>query len=169
MSYKKRKNKGVSLIELLIYISIFSVLMVGVVNLFLITARVRAKNNATFAVNENTRVAAGTIRDALLDADTAVTSGTCPANNLDLTKGASTTSFQITGGALQVILDANPAKAITSSSVIASTSAPCLFTKINNPTPAKPTVQVKMRTIYNAPGNPVVGISQDYEFTVSLR
>lgn len=157
------------MIELLMYLAVFSILMVGIGNMFLITIRIRAQNNAKFAVNENARVVLGKIREAILDGSAAVTSGTCPANKLDVTIGGITTSFQITSGIMEIVEGINPAKSLTSTNVIASTNAPCLFTRINNPAPAKPTIQIQLRMTSNAPANSIAAVSQDYQLTVSLR
>ncbi len=162
-------RKGISLIEMLVYLAIFSGVLIVLYNLFFVTSQIRAVSNATLAINENARVSLGKIRDSILDATAAFVSGTCPENRLDLTIGGSMTTYRITNGTLEVVTGVNPAQSLTSSLVIAGTSAPCLFTIIANPAPAKPTIQIKFRVSYNSPGNPLTSISQDYQNTVSLR
>ena len=162
-------NRGFSLIELLIYIAVLAFVLLAVSQIFLIVIRMRAQNNARFTVNENGRVVVGKVRDTILDAASASVSGVCPANSLTLTSGANTTVYQITNGVFEVVENGGPAKALTSSQVVASATAGCLFAKIENPVPAKPTVQTKLRITYNSPGNPITEISQEYEITVSLR
>ncbi|TSC78586.1 MAG: hypothetical protein G01um101433_147 [Parcubacteria group bacterium Gr01-1014_33] len=162
-------HNGFSLIELLIYIAVLAFVLLAVSEIFLIVIRLRAQNNAKFTVNENGRVVLGAVRDAILDAGSASVSGVCPANTLTLTTAATTTVYQITNGVFEMAENGGPAKALTSSQVAASGGAPCLFTKIENPIPAKPTIQTKLRITYNTPGNPVTELSQEYEITVSLR
>lgn len=164
-----KKIKGISLIELLIYLAVLLILMVGITEMFLITMKIRAQNNAKLAVNETARVVLGKIREAILDASAVATTGTCPANKLDVTIGGNTTSFQITSGIMEIVEGINPAKPLTAANIIASTNASCLFTKIDNPTPAKSTIQIQLRITNNASANSITAISQDYELTVSLR
>ena len=164
-----KKTDGISLIELLIYLAVLLILMVGITEIFLITMRVRARSNAMFAVNENARVVLGKMRDAILDGTAVATSGTCPANSLDVTIAGSITRFQVTNGIVEIVEGVNPAKSLTAANVVVSTGASCLFTKMNNPAPAKPTIRIQLRVTYNTPGNVVTEISQDYELAVSLR
>ena len=160
---------GLSLIEMLIYLAIFSGVLLVLYNLFFVTSRIRAVSNATLAINENARVSLSKIRDSILDASAASVSGTCPENKLNLTISSVATTYQVTNGILEVVIGTNPAQALSSSLVIAGTNASCLFTIITNPAPAKRTVQIQLRITYNTPDNPLTYISQDYENTVSLR
>lgn len=162
-------KKGLSLIELLIYLAVLSIIMLGIVDIFLITIRSRAENNAKFAVNENARIVLGKIRDAILDGTAVAITGTCPENQLDITIAGSTTSFQIVNGVVQIIEGVSPTKPLTTPNVTAGASASCLFAKIDNPAPAKSTIQIQLRMAYNAPTNFITTISQDYQLTVSLR
>lgn len=163
-----RKN-GVTLLELLIYVAILSIGIMAALNLFFIVTRIRAQSGAELIVNENGRVALAKVKNAILDASLAATPGTCPLNRLDLDIGGSTTTFRVTSGILEIVEGASPAAAITADSVIATTSADCLFTLINNPAPAKATIQVKLRVKYDAPGSYFREVSKDYQTTVSLR
>ena len=160
---------GLSLIEMLIYLAVFSGILMVLYNLFFVTSRIRAVSNATLAMNENARVALGKIRDSILDASAVSIAGTCPENKLNLTIAGVVTTYQITNGVLEVIVGVNPVQSLTSPLVIAGTSAPCLFAIITNPAPAKSTVQIRFRVTYNSPNNPLTNISQDYQNTVSLR
>ncbi len=144
-------------------------ILVSVTNVFLIVTQIRARTNAKLALNENARLILGKMRDSILDASAATTGGSCPANTLNLTQGATTTLYQINNGVFEIIENANPARVLSSSLVVASSSAPCLFVKISNPAPAKPTVQINLRMLSNSSGNALTEVSQDYELTVSLR
>ena len=154
---------------MLIYLAVFSGILMVLYNLFFVTLRIRATNNARLAINENARVSLAKMRDSILDASAAAVAGTCPENKLNLTIAGVVTTYQITSGTLEVIVEGNPAQSLTSSLVIAGTSGPCLFSIITNPAPATPTVQMRFRVSYNSPNNPVTSISQDYQNTVSLR
>jgi Tfp pilus assembly protein PilW len=166
---KLRYAGGLSLIELLIYVAVLSVLLVGAVNVFLVVMRVRAHNNAKFAVNENARVVLGSIRDTLLDADSVSTGGSCPLNTLAVTTGPTTTTYAIANGAVQKTVNADQANTLTVANVTASTGSPCLFTKIDNPPPAQTNIQIKLRVASNASANSPSSIVQDYQLSVSLR
>ena len=167
--YENNVRAGLSLIELLIYLAVFSGILMVLYNLFFVTSRIRAVSNATLAMNENARVALGKMRDSILDASVVSVAGTCPENKLNITIGGVVTTYQITSGILEVIVGVNPVQSLTSPLVITGTSGPCLFTIITNPAPAKPTVQIQFRVTYNSPNNPLTNISQDYQNTVSLR
>ena len=168
-AYANDVRLGLSLIEMLIYVAIFSGVFVVLYNLFFVTSRIRAVSNATLAINENARVALGKIRDSILDASSASVGGACPENKLNLTIAGVITTYQITNGILEVIVGTNPAQAVTSSLVIVGTNSSCLFALITNPAPAKQTVQIQFHLSYNSPNNPLTSISQDYQNTVSLR
>ncbi len=155
--------------RLLLYVAILSVILVLVLGMFLVTGRVRARNNAKLALNENARVILGRVRDSILDSSSATLGGSCGQNTLTLTIGASSVTYRITGNVFEIVEDANPAKALSASSVRVGNAGSCLFTKLANPAPSKPTVQVNLRLTYDTPGNPLTELTQDYQMTVALR
>ncbi|MBI4458168.1 prepilin-type N-terminal cleavage/methylation domain-containing protein [Candidatus Uhrbacteria bacterium] len=166
---KDRIGKGFSLIELLIYVGILSVILVLVLSVYLILGRIRARNNAKLALNENARIILGRVRNSILDSSAAVLGGSCGQNTLTLTVGASSVTYRITGNVFEIVEDANPAQVLSSSSVRVGNAGTCLFVKLDNPAPSKPTVQVNLRLTYDTPGNPLTELTQDYQQTVALR
>lgn len=165
-------SKGVSLLELLIYLAVFSIIVVVLTSIFPVIVRVRATANARFEVQENLRSALEKIQQTVFDAGYSETGGSCPLNTLGLGVGTATTTFQVVSGRLQIReADANPFSDITSAnvSVAVSDGATCLFTKVANPTPAKSTIQIKIKVSYNDQGRPELKFSDLSQLTISLR
>lgn len=165
-------QKGASLLELLIYIAVFAILAAFLASIFPVLLRSRATANARFDTEENLRFAVEKIQQTVLDMNFLETAGTCPTNTLDAGTGLATTTFQVSGGVLQIREGvANPFNNVTASNVtVASFNAStCLFTKVSNLAPAKPAVQVKIKVSYNDGGRPELIFSDSAQFTVSPR
>jgi len=170
MNYKT--EKGVSLLELIIYIAVFSVIAVVMIEIFFVSMRGRDLANARYEVASNLRFATEQIRQTVFDASAISVSGSCPVNILNATSAISlaTSSFFISANALN-FSNASGTFAITTNKVIATTTTPgdCLFTLINNPSPAKNTLQVKIKMIYNSQGRSDLDVGDSRQITVSLR
>lgn len=168
----KLNQKGISLLELIIYIAVFSVIAVVMIEIFFVSMRGRDLANARYEISSNLRFATDQIRQIVFDASAVSVSGTCPVNILNATSAISsaTSSFFISEGALN-FGNASGTSAITTNKVIATTTTPgdCLFTIINNPSPAKSTLQVKIKMVYNSQGRSDLDISDSMQITVSLR
>ncbi|MBI4993399.1 hypothetical protein HZC33_00345 [Candidatus Wolfebacteria bacterium] len=164
----RRWQTGVSLLELIIYVAIFSVVSLVIVQIFLVVLRGKDLANARFEVSQNARFATEKIRQAVFDASSVSISGSCPFNILNITTGAATSSIFINSGILQ-ISDASGTSEITANKVIATSTDNCLFTIISNPAPAKDTIQTKLKIMYNSQGRSDLNISQSQEITASLR
>lgn len=161
-------NRGVSLLELIIYIAVLSIVALVTVNIFFVTMRSRDLINARYEIAQNLRFATEQIRQEVFDATSVSTSGSCPLNVLDITAGSATSSFYITNGVLQ-FSNASGTGAITNNNVIASTTASCLFAIIDNPPPAKDSLQVKLEMVYNSQGRSDLEISDERQMTITLR
>ncbi len=168
----KQSQKGISLLELIIYIAVFSVIAVVMIEIFFVSMRGRDLANARYEISSNLRFATEQIRQTIFDAGAISVSGACPSNILNATSAISsaTSSFFISANALN-FSNASGTSAITANKVIATTTSPsdCLFTIINNPSPAKSTLQVKIKMVYNSQGRSDLDISDSRQITVSLR
>lgn len=172
-------SEGTSLLELVIYIAVFSTLAAFLVEVFLIVTRSRTIVNARFEVNENMRFSMEKIQQSIFDSSLALTGGSCPLNTLELCigpspcTGSATTTFRVSGGILQVQEGSgNPFNDLTSSSTVIADSvdgSTCLFTKVFNYAPAKSTLQVKLKVSYNDQGKPELQHSDTAQVTMSLR
>lgn len=165
---KKKFQKGFSLLELIIYVAIFSVISLVMVQIFLVVLRGRDLANARFEVSQNIRFATEKIRQSVFDASSISVSGSCPFNILNATSSAATSSLFLTSGVLQMS-DASGTNDITTNKVIATSTGSCLFTIISNPAPAKDTLQTKIKIMYNNQGRSDLNMSQTQEITASLR
>lgn len=164
----KYYDKGVSLLELIIYVAIFSVVILTMSEIFFASIKGGDLASVRFDVSQNMRFATEKIRQAVFDASSISVSGTCPLNQLNITTGAATSSIFIDAGMLK-ISNINGTESITSDSVIATTTAECLFTVISNPAPAKPTLQAKLKIVYNSQGRTDLDVSDSQQITISLR
>jgi len=169
---KLTHQSGVSLLELLIYIAIFAILAVFLVSIFTVIIRSRATANARFDVEENLRFAVEKIQQSVFDSSLTLVNGSCPLTSLELRIGSATTTYQVSGGVLQIQEGSgNPFNAVTASNVVVSTPADanCLFTKISNPSPAQSTIQLKIKVRYNDQGRDELKFSDSAQTTISLR
>lgn len=139
---KIKFSKGVSLIELIIYISIVAIILVAVTDLStrmvfgqLKTAKI---SEVTENVNFVTEILTGDIEDATSVA------GSYPSDTLTIVTGGQTRVFTLTSGTLTVSTNASLAVPITTSSVsVAALPASSIFTKITNG--ADNSIQVKFK------------------------
>lgn len=167
----KNYNKGVSLLELIIYVAIFSVIILVMSEIFFVSIKGKDLASVRFEVSQNMRFATEKIRQAVFDASAISVSGSCPLNILSATStiGNATSSIFIDNGILK-ISGGSGIESITSDSVIATTTpSDCLFTIINNPAPAKPTLQAKLKIVYNSQGRSDLDVGESQQITISLR
>ncbi|MEK7553303.1 MAG: prepilin-type N-terminal cleavage/methylation domain-containing protein [Patescibacteria group bacterium] len=167
----KYYNKGISLLELIIYIAIFSVIILVMSEIFFASIKGGDLASVRFDVSQNMRFATEKIRQAVFDASAISVSGICPLNTLNVTStiNAATSSIFVESGILK-ISGVNGTESITSESVIATTTpADCLFTVILNPQPAKATLQAKLKMVYNSQGRSDLDVAESQQITVSLR
>ena len=162
------RQRGFSLLELIIYLAITIVVMVVLAESVVVMLRVRERNLANREVQQNLRFVMARIERALTQA-TAVT-GTYPANTLTLTIGGDTTTFRIASNVLQIqegaagsFLD------LTTSKVTAGPIATNIFTKISNPSPAKDSIQVQLKIDYVTGGKTALTATASAQTTVELR
>lgn len=162
-------NKGFSLLELIIYIAVLSVIIMVVVEIFFMITQGRDLANVKFEVSQNIRFATERVRQMVFDADLIAVSGSCPNNILEITAASATSSIFIENGVLK-ISDNSGVNDITTAKVIAtSTPGECLFGIVNNPAPIKNSLQMKIKMVYNSQGKSELDISESQQMTVSLR
>lgn len=163
----KLNEKGVSLLELIIYVAVFSIVSLVMVEIFFVVLKGRDISNARFEVSQNIRFATEKIRQSVFDASSISVSGSCPLNVLNVTStiGSATSSFFIDNNILK-FSNASGTSNITTGKVIATTTpSNCLFSIISSPSPAKSTLQAKLKIVYNNNDE----ISESQQITVSLR
>lgn len=165
------QQKGFSLVELIIYISIFAVTLAVGYQLLSVVIRIRNQTESRYEVQQNIRFAVEKISEQIKKASaiSAPVTG-IPANTLTLTVGANQVDFQIASGVLQMREGiASQWQNLTTDNVIASApSGDYIFTKIDN-SPAKSTVQIKLKIDYNDLSRPDFIYGTQMQTTVSLR
>ena len=99
---KKIKNEGFSLLELLIYVTILSIIVVIISNTFAILSKGRAQSQARSEVDSSIRFANEIIRQDLKNASAVSTPamGT-PSSTLSLTRGGVVIVYDVVGGILR--------------------------------------------------------------------
>mgnify|MGYP001613766689 FL=1 len=165
-----KHNKGTSLLELIIYIAILSVVATVMVNIFLVTMRSRDTANVRFEVAQNLRFATEQIRQTVFDASAISVSGTCPLNILNVTStiSSATSSFYVSAGVLK-FTNASGTSDITTDKIIATTTASCLFTIIDNPLPSPDSLRADIKMVYNSQGRSDLDIGDERQITITLR
>lgn len=161
-------SRGFTLLELLIYISIFGVVVFIVANMLVVILGGKSSAESQFEVSQNLRFATEKVRQLVYDAASSTVSGSCPLNTLEVTIGGVTTTVAIAGGVLQTTSQGTT-HSLTSNLVTASSSGGCLFTRIANSPPAKPTLQLQLTIRYNDRGDPTLIFSDSVHTTISQR
>lgn len=161
-------NRGFSFMELIIYIAIFAIFLMVIVNIFSIIVSGSAKEEARVEVGQNLRFAVEKITDEMHSASDITqpaidgTSG----NVLILTVNGIPTQFDISDGTLQKTKGAI-AENITSDKVVVDVSSD-IFSRVGNIN-AKPAIQIILTISYNDRGRPYYKFRQTIQTTVSLR
>jgi len=162
-----KNNQGFSLMELIIYMAIFSGFMIVIADLFFAITANSAREEARAEVQQNLRFAIRQIADEIYSASDIIqpTSGN-PGNTLDLTVNGPVTRFNVSSGTLQKIRELSTEN-ITGDKVTVSAASP-IFTRIEN-IGAKATIQINLQISYNDNGRPDYKFSQTVRTAISLR
>ena len=161
-----KNNKGFSLLELLIYITILSSLLIIIVNLFFMISVNSAKEKAKIEVQQNLQFALNEITNQINNYDTDISIIT-PINNgdsgnvLEITIDGSNITYDVSSGTLRKTIAASTEN-ITSSDVIVDTENP-IFKKI------KDTIQINLKISYNDKGRPSYKYSREIKTTISTK
>lgn len=154
--------------ELIIYMAVFVVVTLMISSIIIGVFSGRDTTASRIEVSQNLRFAAEKIKQLVYDSSSFSVLGGCPFNTLEVASGGSTTSISINAGVLEEITSSTVAQ-ITSNTVSATTSANCLFSKISNPEPAKPTLTVNLKINYNDEGKAQLQFSDEIRTTISGR
>lgn len=173
-------SRGISLIELILYIGILSFVMVILADLFSGVLRTKSVTDSKVEVSSNLRFAAdrmtGEIRKAL---DILSPTTDTPVNTLCIKMTSSTTTVfkynsstsaldMITGVGLDCVTGGTTSQ-LTTSLVLVDISENNIFTLVNNLSPAKKTIKIILKIKYNDAGRPTLQYSDSIKTTVSLR
>lgn len=145
-------QRGVSLLELLIYVAILSVLVVIVANAFISLAKGRGQSEARSEVNSAVRFANQVIKQDIKNAQTVTTPllGT-PASTLSVTVSGNIVMYDVVGGVLRRTVNAGTPEPINGSSVWAEMPVFTRFENYNSILNATTTaVLIEMTMRYNA-------------------
>ena len=166
-------NKGFSLLELLIYVAILSILVVVISNAFISLSRGNGQSQAKSEVNNSIRFATELMRQDIKNASAVTTPalGT-PSSTLCLTRSGSTIFYDISAGVLRRTAGASCAAAspanVTNPNMIVSTPT---FTRIENTNSlfsvTDVSVKISMTFSYNST-SPSWNYSEALQTTVNL-
>ena len=157
------RTRGISLLELLIYIALLSGLMVIVSDAFIMLAKGRGQAEARSEVNSAIRFAGELIKQDVKNATaiSAPTLGT-PGSTLSLTVSGNTIFYDMSQGALRRSVNGTP-EAVTGGAVTVDVPT---FTRLENYntvlTATTTAIQVAMTMRYNT-------VSGDWTYADSLR
>lgn len=169
-NFKKNKQKGFSLLELLIYIAILSGFLLVIVNLFFTVSSNSAREEVRAEVRQNLRFASDRITSEVRSSKEII-SATLPdggaGNILDIKRSdGSTIRFGVLNGILQ--RTKNPGlpdeviENVTTDNVTVSVS-PEIFNRIGN------TIQINLKIDYNDSGREDHKFFESVKTTASLR
>lgn len=168
-SYRANRLRGFTLLELLIYVSIFGIIVFVVASMLVTILGGKDATDARIEVSQNVRFASEKIRQLMYDAATSTVTGACPSNTLEVNIAGVTTTVALANGALETTSQ-GVVNAITSNLVTAtSEGATCIFTRVANTPPASPTLQLRFKIQYNNNGNPHTSFSESVRTTMSQR
>lgn len=162
-------SRGSSLLELIIYIGVTIMVVAVMTELVVVMLRVREHDLAEREVQQNLRFVVSRLERALTQA-TAVT-GVYPSDTLTLTIGGDTTTFQVASGVLQMKegVAGSFVDVTTSKVTVCTTDCDSLFTKVSNSSPAKDSVQLKIKIEYATGGKATLTASASAQTTIELR
>ncbi len=173
---KNTKNcslvRGSSLLEMVIYITISSVVIIVLISLLTILISTWNRSVSPAEVRQNASFVVTRITERIRVASAII--GVYPADTLDLAINGKTARFNVNAGIVEFdddISDASPAGSITSASVNVSkcSGESSYFIKISNPPLALESVRFCLKISYNSNGDPAKDFSQEIRTTVSLR
>jgi prepilin-type N-terminal cleavage/methylation domain-containing protein len=161
---KRRFNAGFSLLELLIYVAILSILMVVISNTFISLSRGNGQSQAKGEVNSAIRFATELLRQDLKNASVVTTpSSGNSSNTLVLTRNNETIIYDVSGGVLRRKESISSPVNITNSNILVGAPS---FTRIENTNSVFNTtnVSIKINMTFNYSGT-----SPDWAYSASLE
>ena len=156
-----RKQKGLTLIELIIYISITMIILVIIIDLTINVTAQKSANVGQNQVNENTRFFAERLTYEIQSASEV--SGLYPQDNLSLTVNGSPVVFTLSNGRFYIQEGINPQFALTEDNVlIEPLVGESIFNKVDNG--IYPSIEIKFKITYKQ-----ANYSRDFQTTATLR
>lgn len=161
MEKRNIHKNGFTLLEFLIYTSVFTIVLLSILGILNITNNVRARLEAKTEVLRNAGFVTERINRLGKDADSF---GSVVTTSAEFIQGGVTTTIYVTSSEFRIKEDASEENLIASV-VLAEqvTSTEPIFKKIGN------TIQMKLKLRYNDQGNPLYKYSTNVETTVTLR
>ena len=162
--HKIEKNRGFSLLELLIYVTILSILVVIISNVVITLSKGRGQSQAKSEVNSSIRFATELLKQDIKNASAITTPslGT-PTSTMTLTRAGVTIVYDVSAGVLRRKLGAATPDNLTTSDI--SVSAPT-FTRIENTnaffSATDVSIKINMTFSYNS-------TSPDWSYSDSLQ
>ena len=124
-------RKGMSLMELIIYLALVAIVLVVVIDLSTNIVYSQAKNSKNSETQQSLNYLMDRITSSIENAS--AISGTYPGNTLSLTVGGSPIVYSLSSGVITISEQSQPAENLSSSSVTVSPSdGEQLFDKITN-------------------------------------
>ncbi|MBM2820700.1 MAG: hypothetical protein HW405_460 [Candidatus Berkelbacteria bacterium] len=161
MKLKFKNRTAVTLIELLIYLTITTIVLVVMIDLVTRIAQNRSASIGQTQVTQNARFLNDRLEVSIQSAS--VASGVYPSNTLNLTVDGSSVTFSLSNGQMFYQEGAGPANPLTESSVkIEPIDNGQIFEKITNGTAAS--IQIKFKVVFSQNN-----FSRDFQTTVLLR
>ncbi|MBW6441228.1 prepilin-type N-terminal cleavage/methylation domain-containing protein [Patescibacteria group bacterium] len=162
----QKNNQGFSLLELLIYITILSSLLIIIVNLFFMISANSAAQDAKIEVQHNLQFALNKITSQMSNYDSDISIMT-PANSgetsniLEVLRDGSNIKYDVSAGVLRETIDGTTEN-ITSNNVTVDLTNP-IFKRIND------TLQINLKISYNDNERPSYKYSSDIRTTISVK
>ncbi|MEK6877199.1 MAG: type II secretion system protein [Thermoproteota archaeon] len=159
-----QKKRGFSLLELLVYIAILSILVIVISNTFISLSKGRGQSQAKSEVHSAIRFATELLRQDIKNASvitTPISGGS--SSTLTLTRGGVTIVYDTLGGILRRKEGVAPPVDVTNSSIFVNTPT---FTRIENTnvvfSATDITIKINMMFSYNS-------TSPDWNYSTSLQ
>lgn len=159
-----KNQKGTTLLELLIYVAILSLIFVVIGTTLTAIISAQKRIEAKRIVDQNLAFALEKIGQSIKEAS-AVT-GTYPSNELNLTIDGQTVIFSVSSEILRKTTGGNTYD-LTSDKVTISSNNSYLFYKIENPS-ANLAIQIKIRATYKS-NNLLQNVQAQAQTAITLR
>ena len=158
-------KKGFTLLELLIYVAILAVLMVGIASAFISFNRGRGQVEARSEVNSNLQFAIEKISHDLKFASSVTTPAAAGAssNTLVLVLDGSNITYNVSSGQLKRQVNSETPETITSDKVTVATPT---FTRLENTNTVLPKTVISIETNISVTYN---SESPDYQYSESKK
>jgi len=173
----KKHQKGFTIIEMLVYVAVLSIMIVSVVSFFIWTVNANAKAKAIREVTNNSRIAMDSMIYEIKEAGSIYNPTTAYFSNprqlslqttkyIPLGEASSYVDFYLCGTRLCMKKESQPAVAMTSERVKVTN---LVFSEIQT-SPGAVSIQINLTVEYNAPSSrPEYQSSLDSVSVVSLR